>query len=100
MTEYQIATSVLDAIVRGSLENDDRLRFRSSLPLVGSHPLEIRVDGDECYVTVQLDARLGENLPALAAGVRQRIAQALGKMTGLRTKGVDVVFSGVFTAGV
>jgi len=99
MTEYLIATSVLEAIVRGSLENDDRLRIHSPLPLVGTHPVEVMVDGQECHVAVQLDARLGEFLPALATAARQRIAEALGRMTGLAVNGVDVVFSGVFPAG-
>lgn len=99
MTEYLIATSVLEAIVRGSLENDGRLRIHSLLPLVRTHPVEVKVDGQECHVTVHLDARLGEYLPALATGARQRIAEALGQMTGLAVKGVDVVFSSVFPAG-
>lgn len=99
MTEYLIATSVLQAIVRGSLENDDRLRVHSLLPLLRTHPVEVTVDGQECHVTVQLDARLGEYFPALATGARQKIAEALGQMTGLAVNGVDVVFSGVFPAG-
>jgi ubiquinone biosynthesis protein UbiJ len=99
MTEYLIATSVLEAIVRGSLENDERLRVHAPLPLVRTHPVEVAVAGQECHVAVQLDARLGEYLPALATAVRQRIAEALGQMTGLAVNGVDVVFSGVFPAG-
>ncbi len=99
MTEYLIATSVLEAIVRGSLENDDRLRFHSALPLVRSHPVEVTVDADACHVTVQLDARMGENLPSLAAEVRYKIAASLGPMTGLAVSGVDVVFGGVFPPG-
>jgi hypothetical protein len=99
MTEYLIATSVLEAIVRGSLENDERLRVHAPLPLVRTHPVEVTVDGPECHVAVQLDARLGEYLPALATGARQTIAEALGQMTGLAVNGVDVVFSGVFPAG-
>ena len=55
--------------------------------------MEIRVEGEECHVKVHLDARLGEYLPALAAGVRQKVAQTLGRMTGLDVKAVDVVFS-------
>jgi uncharacterized alkaline shock family protein YloU len=96
MTEYLIATSVLEAIVRGALENDDRLRFPSALPLVRSHPVEVVVDGETCHVTVHLNARLGEHLPTLAAEARQKIAHALGNMTGLTISGVDVVFSGVY----
>ncbi len=100
MTEYLIATSVLESIVRVSLENDQRLRIHSPLPLVRSRPVEVAVGGEECHVTIQLDARMGEHLPALAVEARRRIAGALGPMTGLRVSGVDVVFSGVFPAGV
>lgn len=96
MTEYLIATSVLETIVRGSLVNDDRLRLHSAPPLIRSHPIEVVVDGEKCHVTVHLDARLGENLPSLAAEARDKIAAALGPMTGLAISGVDVVFGGVF----
>lgn len=99
MTEYLIANSVLEAIVRGALGGDDRLRFHSSLPLARTHPVEVTVDGDECRVTVHLDARLGEYLPDLATQARHRVASALGSMTGLSVSGVDVVFSGVFPTG-
>jgi hypothetical protein len=99
MTQYLIATSVLEAIVRGTLENDERLRFHAPLPLVRTHPVEVKVDGQECHVTVHLDARLGEYLPALAVAARRRIAESLGRMTGLTVDAVDVVFSGVFPAG-
>ena len=67
MTEYLIATSVLETIVRGSLENDERVRVHTPLPLVRTHPVEIAVDGEQCFVSVQLDARMGEHLPSLAA---------------------------------
>ena len=100
MTEYLIATSVLEAIVRGALDSDERLRFHSVLPLVRSHPVEVVVDKDACLVTVHLDARMGEPLPALASEVRQKISASLGPMTGLAVSGVDVVFGGVFPAGV
>ena len=99
MTEYLIATSVLEAIVRGSLAGDQRLRLHSSLPLVGTHPAEVTVEQDSCKVVVHLDARMGEFLADLAAEVRGRIAGALGPMTGLTVSGVDVVFSGVFPGG-
>ena len=99
MTEYLIATSVLEAIVRGSLEKDERLRFHSALPLGRSHPVEVVVDDEKCHVTVHLDARLGEHLPSLAGEARQKIATALGPMTGLTVSAVDVVFGGVFPPG-
>jgi len=98
MTEYLIATSVLEAIVRGALANDERLRIHSPLPLVRTHPVEVTVNGEECRLTVHLDARLGEHLPGLAVAARREIAHALTRMTGLAVSGVDVVFSGVFPA--
>jgi uncharacterized alkaline shock family protein YloU len=100
MTEYQIATSVLEAIVRGSVENDERLRVHSALALSRTHAVEVAVDEQECSVTVHLDARLGESLPSLASEMRRRISSALAQMTGLKVSGVDIVFSGVFPAGV
>lgn len=96
MTQYLIATSVLEAIVRGALDCDERLRFHATLPLVRSHPVEVVVHEEKCHVTVHLDARFGEHLPTLAAEARQKIAAALGTMTGLTISGVDVVFGGVF----
>jgi uncharacterized alkaline shock family protein YloU len=100
MTQYLIATSVLETIVRGSLENDERLRVHTPLPLMRTHPVEIDVKGDRCRVSVHLDARMGEHLPSLAGSVRQTVAQALGSMTGLTVAAVDVSFSGVFPASV
>jgi uncharacterized alkaline shock family protein YloU len=99
MTEYLIATSVLEGIVRWSLAGDERVRLHSALPLVRTHPAEVLVDDESCKVVVHLDARMGELLPDLAATVRTKIAAALGPMTGLVVTGVDVVFSGVFPAG-
>jgi uncharacterized alkaline shock family protein YloU len=96
MTEYLIATSVLEAIVRESLAGDDRVRVHSSLPLVGSRAAGVSVEGDDCHVVIHLDARMGETLPDLALEVRGKIVGALGRMTGLRVSGVDVVFGGVF----
>jgi uncharacterized alkaline shock family protein YloU len=100
MAEYLIATSVLETIVRGSLEGDERLHVHSALPLARTHAVEVSVDDEECRVTVHVDARLGENLPILAGEARRRISAALAQMTGMTVAGIDVVFSGVFPAGV
>ncbi len=98
MSQYLIATNVLEAIVRGSLADVDTLRVHSSLPLVGGKPVEVAVEGGECRVSVQLDVRFGEFIPGLAAAARRRIAQALRFMTGLRVTTVDIIISGVFPA--
>ena len=98
MTEYLIATSVLEAIVRGSLVGDQRVRLHSSLPLMRSHPAEVTVEDDACDVVVHLDIRMGEFIPDVATEVRSKIADAVGPMTGLSVSSVDVVFTGVFSA--
>jgi uncharacterized alkaline shock family protein YloU len=99
MSQYLIATNVLEAIVRGSLHDIDGLRVHGSLPLVRSKPIEVSVDGEDCRVEVHVDARMGERLADLAAIARGQVARALGAMTGLRVTAVDVVFDGVFPAG-
>jgi uncharacterized alkaline shock family protein YloU len=99
MTEYLIATSVLEGIVRGSLVGEERVRLHGGLSLVRSRPAEVLVEDDSCRVVVHLDARMGEFLPDLAAVVRGKIGDALGPMTGLAVTSVDVVFSGVFSTG-
>jgi hypothetical protein len=100
MTQYLIATSVLESIVRGSLENDERLRVHTPLPFMRSRPVDIAVEGEKCFVSVQLDARMGEHLPSLASGARHTVADSLGTMTGLKVVAVDVSFNGVFPVGV
>lgn len=98
MSQYLIATNVLEAIVRGSLADMGTLRVRSSLPLVGGKPIEVAVEGEECRVSVHLDARFGEYLPELGTTARRRIARALRSITGLKVTAVDIVVSGVFAA--
>ncbi|MGI5939617.1 MAG: Asp23/Gls24 family envelope stress response protein [Thermoleophilia bacterium] len=96
MTEYLIATSVLEDIVRGALAGDARVQVHAPSPLTRTRAVEVGVQGEECHVTVQLNALLGENLPVLAQEVRQKIGTSLVQMTGLTVTGVDVVFAGVF----
>lgn len=100
MTQYLIATTVLETIVRGALENDERVRIHTPLPLVRTRPVDIAVNGEQCFVSIQVDARMGEQLPSLAASLRHAIADALGSMTGLKVASVDVSFNGVFPVGV
>ncbi len=98
MTEYLISTSVLEAIVRGSVEHDARIRVHSPLPLTRVRPVEVAVDGEQCHVEIHVEGRMGEHLPTLADEMRDKIVTALAHMTGLAVSGVDVVFSGVFPA--
>lgn len=99
MSEYLIATSVLEEIVRGSVAGETRYRLHGGMSLMRSGPVVVSVENDTCRVVVQLDARLGENVTELASEVRGKIADSLGPMTGLAVSSVDVVVSGVFSAG-
>ncbi len=99
MTEYLIATSVLESIVRGSLAGDERIKSHNALPLVGGHAAEVLVQDESCSVVVHLDVRMGEFMPEVAAAVRSKVLGSLGPMTGLSVSNVDVVFGGVFPAG-
>jgi len=98
VTEYLISTSVLEAIVRGAVEHDKRVRVHSPLPLSRTRAVDVAVEGEQCHVVVQLDARMGEHLPTLAVEAREKIVAALSHMTGLQVSGVDIVVSGVFPA--
>ena len=100
MTQYLIATSVLETIVRGAVESDQRVRIHTPPPLVRTRPVDITVNGQQCLVMLQVDARMGENFPSLAASLRRSIAGAVASMTGLEVVSVDVSFDGVFPVGV
>jgi len=47
VTEYLISTSVLEAMVRGTVENDMRARVHSPLPLARTRAVELAVDGEQ-----------------------------------------------------
>lgn len=98
MTEYLIANSVLETIVRGSLEGDERIRLHSLLPFVKGRVVEVEAGDEECRVTVHIYARFGEDLPSLAEEIRRKVAETLSCMTGLKVPAVDVVVNGVFPA--
>lgn len=95
MASYRIAGTVLESIVKASVGGSDRLKLHSGLPLVGAHDIEVDVAGQECDVTVHVDAGLGEDLPMLAEDIRRRIAGALQQMAGLTARSVNVVIAAV-----
>jgi uncharacterized alkaline shock family protein YloU len=57
--------------------------------------IEIRHDDGRASVTLELGARYGVPLPALARSVQERVAQALGQVSGLRVERVDVTLEEV-----
>lgn len=95
MAEYRIAGTVLESIVKASLAGMGRLTLHLALPLVGAREVEVEIEGPCSDVTVHVDARLGEDLPALAQEARARIADALDQMAGLTARSVNVVVAAV-----
>ena len=57
--------------------------------------IEIRHDGGRAAVELELGARHGVPLPELARTVQERVADALGEVSGLEVERVDVVLEEV-----
>jgi uncharacterized alkaline shock family protein YloU len=57
--------------------------------------IEIRHDDGRASVTLELGARYGVPLPQLAHAVQERVAEALGRVSGLRVERVDVTLEEV-----
>jgi uncharacterized alkaline shock family protein YloU len=57
--------------------------------------IEIRRDGGRASVALELGASYGVPLPELARSVQERVAEALGQVSGLEVERVDVVLEEV-----
>jgi len=57
--------------------------------------IEIRQDGGRASVELELGASYGAPLPELARLVQERVAEALGQVSGLEVERVDVVLEEV-----
>jgi uncharacterized alkaline shock family protein YloU len=95
-TDYRIAASVLEDIVKGALQGDDRLRVHPGGGLIRGRGVEVNVEGESCRVSLPVEARFGEPLLPLGEHAQVRVSDVLGKITGLRVQAVDVSFVGVF----
>ena len=92
--EFHIATSVLEAIVRGAIKGEPLVRLHQG-GLGRPRGVEVQVENGACRVSVHLDAAFGEPLMPLGANVQERAREALERMTGLSVASVDVFFEGV-----
>jgi uncharacterized alkaline shock family protein YloU len=98
-TDYRIAASVLESIVRGALAGDGRLRVPATSGFMRGRAVEVAVSEDSARVFLSLEARFGEVMPALGTEAQALVSQALSSMTGLRVEAVDVQFVGVLPPG-
>jgi uncharacterized alkaline shock family protein YloU len=94
--DYRIATSALEAMVKGCLLSTDRIRLSHVSALARGHGIEVTVIANSCRVTLSLEARFGEDLNAVAAEVQGEVGRCLGTMTGLDVEAIDIVFTGVY----
>lgn len=98
--EFHVATSVLEAIVRGAVKGEPLVRMCQG-GLGRPRPVEVQVENGFCGLTVHLEAAFGEPLPALGMRVMERVRAAVEGMTGLTAAPVNIVFEGVLpTPGV
>lgn len=93
---FQIATSVLEDIVRGSLQEGGLLQRESGAGLLRIGGIDVEVSGLECSVTVEAEALYGEALLDLAEKIQLKASERLEGMTGMRVESVDVSFTGVY----
>jgi uncharacterized alkaline shock family protein YloU len=80
-----VSPAVLVRIVQSAAEAVDGVRVRRPRRRV-----EVRLEDDRARVELELAARRGAVLPALARDVQERVADALRTMCGLVVESVDV----------
>lgn len=97
-TDYRIAHSVLESIVRGVVAADAALQLHQGSPLGRDKAIDVEVTESSCRVTLALDARLGDHLPTAAAALQKRVADTLQDTTGLTVEAVDVTVVSVVPA--
>ncbi|GAB4248717.1 MAG: hypothetical protein Kow00122_06170 [Thermoleophilia bacterium] len=97
VTDYRIAPGVLEAIVRGALAGETRVRLHGGA-MKRSHGVDVRVDGSTCRVALQLEALFGADLVETGCSLQRRVAERLGRITGLEVEAVDITFAGVYPA--
>ena len=94
-SDYRIALSVLETIVRSAVAGDPAVRLHQGSRLGRSKALEVTVEGGVCRVSLALDARMGDHVPSVAAAVQQRVVEQLVAITGLSVEAVDVTIVSV-----
>lgn len=95
-SRFQIATSVLEDIVRGSLLEGGFLQRESGASLLRIGEIDVEVSELGCSVSIEAEALYGEALLALAENIQLEVSERLEGMTGMRVESVDVSFTGVY----
>jgi uncharacterized alkaline shock family protein YloU len=80
-----VTDAALQQVVVGAAEGVEGARVRRA-----RRHLEIAVDGSRVRVELDVTARYGEVLPALAREVQERVADALAQSCGLQPEAIDV----------
>jgi uncharacterized alkaline shock family protein YloU len=97
-TDYRIAVTVLEDIVRGALAGETCVSLHPGVRLSRDKTLAVSVSEGRCRVSLGVDGRLGDNLPGTGARVKARVAEHLECITGLTVDAVDVTFVSVTPA--
>ncbi len=97
-TDYRIAHTVLETIVREVVAADPRVQLHQGSRIGRGKILDVVVEGGLCRVGLGLDAYLGDHLPTVAADVPSRVVETMEAITGLTVGAVDVTIVSVLPA--
>ena len=85
-----VTAAALTELVARAVRGVDSARLRRP-----KRSIEIRAEDGRASVTLELGARYGVPLQELARAVQERVAEALGQVSGLRVERVDVALEEV-----
>lgn len=85
-----VTAAALTELVARAVRGVDGARLRRP-----KRSIEIRAEDGRASVTLELGARYGVPLQELARAVQERVAEALGQVSGLRVERVDVALEEV-----
>lgn len=85
-----VTAAALTELVARAVRGVDGARLRRP-----KRSIEIRAEDGRASVTLELGARYGMPLQELARAVQERVAEALGQVSGLRVERVDVALEEV-----
>ena len=85
-----VTAAALTELVARAVRGVDGARLRRP-----KRSIDIRAEDGRASVTLELGARYGVPLQELARAVQERVAEALGQVSGLRVERVDVALEEV-----
>jgi len=96
VAQFQVAETVLEDIVRGSLQESGLMDRQSGEARLRVNQIAVDASESNCNVLIEAAAIYGESLSALAEKIQPLVSDRLEGMTGMTVRAVDVTFTGVY----